>query len=61
MPIRQTDRLTITNSAGANVVTLSDLGTGATITTGQLPAGVYVITVKAAGKTYYKKVALAGN
>lgn len=55
------DRLTITNTAGVNMLSVSNLGTGATITTGQLPSGVYIITVRAEGHTYYKKIVKANR
>lgn len=47
---------TLTNMSGKNVLSLSNLGKSATITTGQLPAGVYIATVQANGKSYYKKI-----
>jgi hypothetical protein len=48
--------LTLTNMSGKNVLSLSNLGKSATVTTGQLPAGVYIATVQANGKSYYKKI-----
>jgi hypothetical protein len=52
--------LTLTNMGGVTVLSASDLGTGATITTGSLSDGMYIVTVKAEGKTYYEKI-LKGN
>ena len=52
--------LTLTNMGGVTVLDVSDLGTGATITTGSLSDGMYIVTVKAEGKTYYEKI-LKGN
>ena len=49
-------RLTLTNMSGQQILALNDLGQKAVVTTGQLPAGVYVLAVVADGKTYYKKV-----
>lgn len=48
--------LTLTDMGGRVVLALSDLGKGATITTSQLPAGMYIVTLKANGRTYYKKI-----
>lgn len=48
--------LTLTNMSGQIVASLSDLGKGATITTGHLPEGMYIVSVQAGGKSYYKKV-----
>lgn len=55
------DKLMITNAAGVTVLSLNNLGTGGTITTGQLRTGVYIITVQAEGKTYYKKIIKANK
>ena len=52
--------LMITNMGGVTVLSASDLGTGATITTGSLSDGMYIVTIKAEGKTYYEKI-LKGN
>jgi hypothetical protein len=52
--------LTLTNMGGVTVLDVSDLGTGATITTGSLSDGMYIVTIKAEGKTYYEKI-LKGN
>ena len=52
--------LTLTNMGGVTVLSASDLGTGATITTGSLSDGMYIVTIKAEGKTYYEKI-LKGN
>lgn len=52
--------LTLTNMGGVTVLSASDLGTGATITTGSLSDGMYIATIKAEGKTYYEKI-LKGN
>ena len=53
---RNISYLSLTNMGGRVVLTLSDLGKGATITTSQLPAGMYIVTVKADGQTFYKKI-----
>lgn len=53
---RQISYLSLTNMSGRVVISVSDLGKGATITTSQLPAGMYIVTVKADGKTFYKKI-----
>lgn len=53
--------LTLTNMGGQQVVSLSSLGHAATLTTGQLPAGTYILTVKAGAETYYKKIMKAGK
>ena len=53
---RYISSLTLTNTGGRVVVSLTDLGKGATITTNQLPVGVYIVTVKADGQTFYKKI-----
>jgi len=52
--------LTLTNMGGVMVLSASNLGTGATITTGSLSDGMYIVTIKAEGKTYYEKI-LKGN
>jgi hypothetical protein len=53
---RNISYLSLTNMGGRVVVSLTDLGKGATITTSQLPEGVYIVTVKADGQTFYKKI-----
>ena len=53
---RNISYLSLTNMGGRVVVSLTDLGKGATITTSQLPVGVYIVTVKADGQTFYKKI-----
>ena len=53
---RNISSVTLTNMGGRVVISVSDLGKGATITTSQLPAGMYIVTVKADGQTYYKKI-----
>lgn len=53
--------LTLTNLNGVTVLSLSDLGKGATITTGMLTDGVYILTVQAEGKSYYKKILKANK
>ena len=53
---RNISYLSLTNIGGRVVVSLTDLGKGATITTSQLPEGVYIVTVKADGQTFYKKI-----
>lgn len=58
---RHISNLTLTNMGGQTVVSLSDLGKGATITTGQLPEGMYIVTVQAEGQSYYKKVLKANK
>jgi len=50
------ERLTITNMNGQQVFCLNKMGQNATVTTGQLTPGVYILTVHAAGQTYYKKM-----
>ena len=58
---RHIDRLTLTNTGGVQVVSVSNLGTGATVSTGMLSDGVYILTVHAEGKTYYKKIIKANQ
>ena len=53
--------LTLTNMGGVAVMTVSDLGTGATITTGSLADGMYIVTIQAEGKTYYEKILKANK
>lgn len=53
---RNISYLSLTNAGGRVVVSLTDLGKSATITTSQLPVGVYIVTVKADGQTFYKKI-----
>lgn len=53
--------LTITNMSGQTVISLSDLGKGATVTLGQLPEGMYIVTVNAGGQSYYKKILKANK
>ena len=38
------------------VLSLSNVGKSATIATGQLPDGMYIVTVQAAGQSYYRKL-----
>ena len=49
-------RLTLTNMLGVNVIDISNLGTGGTVTTTGLADGVYVLMVQTEGRTYYKKI-----
>jgi hypothetical protein len=42
--------------SGQTVVSLTDLGKGATVTIGQLPEGMYIVTIQAGGRSYYKKI-----
>lgn len=58
---RNISRLTLTNLSGVTVLSLSDLGKGATVTTGMLADGVYILTVQAEGRTYYKKILKANK
>ncbi len=58
---RNIDRLTLTNTGGVQVVSVSNLGKGATVATGMLPDGVYILTVYAEGKTFYKKIIKANK
>jgi hypothetical protein len=53
--------LTLTNMGGQTVISLSDLGKGATVTLGQLPEGMYIVTVNAGGQSYYKKILKANK
>jgi hypothetical protein len=55
------DKLTITNTSGVTMLSVSNLGTSATITTGQLPNGVYIVTASADGKTLYNKILKANK
>jgi tRNA G18 (ribose-2'-O)-methylase SpoU len=50
------NRVTLTNMGGVTVMSLSDIGTGATITTKSLADGMYIVTIQAEGKTYYEKI-----
>ena len=58
---RNISKLSLTNMGGSVVLRADDLGTGAVITTGSLPEGVYVVTVVADGQTYYQKVMKANK
>lgn len=53
--------LTLTNMNGVTVLTVTDLGKGGTIATGQLADGMYIVTVQAGGNTYYKKIIKTGK
>ena len=55
------NRLTLTAMNGVMVLSVADLGVGGTLTTGHLADGVYVMTVQAGGKTYYKKIIKANK
>jgi hypothetical protein len=55
------NRLTITNMNGLQVIDVNDLGTGGVVTIGSLLDGVYIVTVKAEGNTYYKKIVKANK
>lgn len=48
--------LSVTNMGGQSLLVQTDLGKMATIAIGQLPEGVYVVTVKTDNQTYYKKI-----
>lgn len=58
---RYISRLTITNLKGVTVLSINDLGTGGTVTTGSLQDGLYIVTVQAEGNTYYKKIIKANK
>ena len=58
---RYISRLTITNMKGVTVLSINDLGTGGTVTTGSLQDGLYIVTVQAEGNTYYKKIIKANK
>lgn len=53
--------VSLTNMGGATVLSVHDLGTGATITTSSLQDGLYILTVQAGGKTYYRKILKANQ
>jgi hypothetical protein len=55
------NRLSVTNMSGVAVMNMSDLGKGATITTGSLSTGVYIVTMEVEGKTYYEKIVKANK
>lgn len=46
----------LTDMSGRTVTALSNLGTGATVTTSSLAEGIYILTVKAEGETFYFKI-----
>ena len=54
-------RLMLTNMNGVTVLSLTDVGKGATVTTGMLSEGMYIVTVQAEGNTYYKKIIKANK
>lgn len=58
---RSIDRLSITNLKGVTVLSVNNLGNGAMVATGSLLDGVYIITVVAEGKTFYKKIIKANK
>ncbi len=58
---RQISKLTMTNMGGQTVLSVSNLGKGATVTTTTLPEGMYIVTVQAEGQTYYKKILKANK
>ena len=58
---RQIAYLTLTNMSGQQVLSLSGMGSGATVTTSQLPEGMYILTVKTEGETLYKKIIKANR
>lgn len=58
---RAISRLTLTDMGGRTLLTLADLGQGATVTTSSLPEGMYIVTVRAEGQTFYKKIVKAGR
>lgn len=58
---RYISRLSLTNMSGVTVLDVSNLGTGATVTTSSMQEGLYILTVQAEGKTYYKKILKANN
>ena len=55
------NRLTLTNMGGVTVMSISDIGTGATITTKSLADGMYIVTMQAEGNTYYQKILKANK
>ena len=54
-------RLTLTNMSGVTVMTIRDLGIGATVTCKSLTDGMYIATVQAEGTTYYQKILKANK
>ena len=58
---RNIEYIALTNMAGTQVVAASNVGPKAVVATGSLAAGVYILTVKAEGKTYYKKMMKANK
>ena len=58
---RYISRLSLTNMSGVTVLDVNNLGTGATVTTSSMQEGLYILTVQAEGKTYYKKILKANN
>jgi hypothetical protein len=58
---RYISRVTLTSMNGTTVMNLTNVGTGATVTTNSLPNGVYIITVQAEGETFYKKIVKANQ
>lgn len=58
---RYISRITLTSMNGTTVMNLTDVGTGATVTTNSLPNGVYIITVQAEGETFYRKIVKANQ
>ena len=53
---KEISRLTLTALNGQNMLSLKNVGKGATITTNSLPTGVYILSVQAEGQSYYKKI-----
>ena len=58
---RNIEYIALTNMAGTQVVAAANVGPKAVVATGSLAAGVYILTVKADGKTYYKKMMKANK
>ena len=50
------DLVTLTNMGGQTVMKQTDMGWGGTLHISTLPEGMYVVTVKAGGQTFHKKI-----
>jgi hypothetical protein len=53
---RHISHLSITNMSGQVILTVNELGKRGKIAIGQLPEGMYIVTVQADGQSYYKKI-----
>ena len=53
---RDISYLVLTGMNGQTVLSVSNVGKSATIATGQLPDGMYIMTVQAAGQSFYRKL-----